>query len=121
MAVEPLVRDSLTRLAASDDRLGGADLVLPWWRRATRDQPDVDVDVVALAGRSVRLVGSIKWRDRGGLTPQEVTELRAHRDLVPGAGTARLAAITPAGATTPGIDVAFGAADLIAAWTTARA
>src|SRR5512135_1456001 len=39
-AVEPLVREALTRLAASDPALGGAEVVGGWWPRG--NDPEVD-------------------------------------------------------------------------------
>lgn len=115
-SVDTLVRQSLTRLAATDERLAGVETVAPWWRRAGKGERDVEVDVVGADRSTPLLVGTIKWRPTGTVAPEEVAELRAHRAQVPGAGDARLAAITPDGSPVQGIDVAFSAQDLVDAW-----
>ncbi|MBL0885797.1 ATP-binding protein [Myceligenerans indicum] len=116
-SVEPLVRDSLVRLAATDERLAGIQRFSPWWRRARKGEPDVEVDVVGTDRSTPLLVGSIKWRPGGRIAPQEVAELRAHRALIPGADNAMLAAITPEGLQPEGVDIALGSQDLVEAWS----
>lgn len=111
-SVEPVVRDALRRLARDDARLPDVEDVQAWWVRTN----EVEVDVVARTATRTALVGTVKWRTRGGVTPAEVEQLRRHREHVPRSDGALLAAISPAGGTPPGADVSFSAADLIAAW-----
>ncbi|MFC7624540.1 ATP-binding protein [Microlunatus sp. GCM10028923] len=111
-SIEPVVRDAMLRLARTDDNLDGVDSVLPWW---VRDN-SVEVDVVAATAKRTALVGTIKWRARGGVTASELEQLRQHRDRVPHSDTALLGAISPSGRSPKGADVAYSAADLLAAW-----
>ena len=112
-AIEPVVHDALTRLAATDARLSGSETVGAWWNRDN----SVEVDAVARDADSVLAVGTIKWRSRGGVTSGEVATLAAARAAVPGAKDARLLAISPHGAAARvGADSSFTAEDLFAAW-----
>jgi hypothetical protein len=63
----------------------------------------------------------VKWRPSGGLTDAEVRALVTARERVPRAQDAVLAAITPGGQPAPGVDLALGADDLLAAWAPGRA
>ena len=111
-SIEPVVRDALQRLAVSDDNLAGVESVQPWWVR----DGSVEVDVVAASLTATAMLGTIKWRAKGGVTAQELEELRRHRDRVPKSGDALLATISPGGSPPRGTDVAYTAADLLAAW-----
>lgn len=111
-AVEPLVREALERLAATDDRLAGVESVLPWW---TRDG-QVEVDVAGASRERTLLLGTIKWRTSGGVTARDITDLAALRSRVPRAADAALAAICPSGKAPATADMAFSAADLLQAW-----
>ena len=113
-AIEPVVHDGLTRLAATDERLAGIETVGAWWNRDN----SVEVDAVARAADRVVALATIKWRARGGVTNADVTTLAAQRALVPGAANARLLAISAQN--TPsrtGADDTFTAKDLLGAWT----
>jgi uncharacterized protein len=112
-SVEPIVREALQRLARSDRHLAGVEEVLPWW---VRDN-SVEVDVVARAAESTALVGTIKWRSKGGVTVGEIDQLRRHRERVPRSERALLAAVSASGRAPAGADVAYSAADLLAAWS----
>lgn len=111
-AIEPVVREALLRLAPTDPRLAGVETVAPWW---VRDN-SVEIDVVAATATTTALVGTIKWRARGGVTANEIDQLRRHRDRVPHAENALLAAISPAGGAPAGADVGYSAAELLAGW-----
>lgn len=111
-SVEPVVREALFRLGASDPRLAGVESVLPWW---TRDG-SVEIDVVAATSSATAVLGTVKWRQSGGVTAHEMEELRRQRDRVPRSERALLAAISPSGRQPHGVDVAYSAADLLAAW-----
>lgn len=112
-AIEPIVHDGLTRLAATDPRLGGAETVGAWWNR----DHSVEVDAVVRDPDRVLAIGTIKWRSRGGVTKADVAALAAARSSVPGAANARLIAVTPNGAArVADADEVYFATDLLAAW-----
>lgn len=113
VAIEPIVREAVLRLAPSTPALATVDRVGAWWNR---DQ-SVEVDLVAANSGQVAAIGTIKWRARTRLTAAEVGDLAAARSTIPAAGAARLVGVCPAGvATGAGADVTFDAADLLAAW-----
>ena len=117
MAIEPIVRDALTRLAASDPRLGGATYVGGWWPR--HNDPEVDlvgVDRGPGQYNSVCIVGSIKWRDRAPFGERDLERLVRDHPAVPGAGDAPLVAVNRAGVELEhALAAAFGPADLLRA------
>ena len=111
-SIEPVVREALTRLSRSDERLAEVETVRPWW---TRDG-SVEIDVVAMTRDRSSLIGSIKWRRERGVSPREVAALHSVRDRVPRSADARIVAISPSGETPTGADLAFSADDLLGAW-----
>ena len=113
IAVEPVVRQAVLRMAPSVDALMDATDVGPWWNRDN----SVEVDVVATSRSAVLALGSIKWRERKKFSPADLAELAAARAVVPDAGAAGLVAIAPAGAdATVRADVVLTAGDLLSAW-----
>lgn len=110
-AVEPIVREALERLAISDPRLTGVETVQPWW---TRDG-QVEVDVVGANRERTLLLGTVKWRDRGGVTAHDMSALAQARARVPRSSDAELIAITPSGEAPEGA-TSFSAGDLLTAW-----
>lgn len=111
-SIEPVVRSALLRLAATDPTLEGVETVQPWW---VRDN-SIEVDVVAATDRSTIFVGTIKWRETGGVTEKDLKRLRESRARVPYGEKALLAAISPTGRAPRGADKAYSAADLLRAW-----
>jgi len=111
-SVEPVVRQSLLRLARTDERLADIEHIAPWW---VRDN-SVEVDIVATTRSATAMVGTIKWRPERGVTDHDLARLRADRSRVPHAQSALLAAISPTGKAPQDADLAFSAADLLAAW-----
>jgi uncharacterized protein len=112
-SVEPVVRHALQRLAVSDPSLEEVETVQPWWMRDGR----VEVDVVAATAEVTALVGTIKWRQSGGVTAREIDDLRRDRERVPRSANALLAAISPSGKADKSADLTYSAADLLTAWT----
>jgi uncharacterized protein len=113
-AIEPVVHEAVSRLAAGDERLGGVERVGAWWDRSNEHEFDV---VGAARDGSVPLLGSIKWRPRRPVTSGEVAALADGRAVVPGAAAARLLAVCPAGARDgAGADVVLVADDLLGAF-----
>lgn len=115
-AVEPLVRTSLDRIARRDPALDGVEFVGGYWTRTS----DLEVDLVGVDrwpdARQVAMVGSIKWRDRISFGARDLADLIAHRAGVPGAGNARLVAVSRSGCSVRDIDASYGPGDLVAAW-----
>lgn len=110
--VEPVVRRALELLGGSHERLGDLDSVLPWW---TRDG-QVEVDVVGADRERSTLLGTIKWRESGGVSRREIADLSILRGRVPRAAAAELAAISPGGGAPAEADLSLSAADLLTAW-----
>jgi uncharacterized protein len=113
LAIEPVVRDAVLRLAPSLPLLAAVTDVAPWWSRDN----SVEVDVVASAGTRVVALGSVKWRERRRVTVSELQDLSAARSTVPHSGAARLVVVCPAGVdSSVDADVVLSAADLLEAW-----
>ena len=111
-SIEPVIRQSLLRLAITDPRLTDVEAVRPWW---VRDN-SIELDVVATTRSRTAMLGTIKWRAQGGVTDRDLARLRADRDRVPHAEKALLAAVSPLGEAPSRADVSYSAADLLAAW-----
>jgi uncharacterized protein len=117
-AVEPLVRASLERLLPHP-ALGSAEFVGAFWTKDNR----VEVDLVGgrepERAREIDFVGSIKWRDRGPFTRDDLAALLEARSRVPGVGAkTRLVGVSRTGFAIEGLDATFGPRDLVAAWDT---
>lgn len=112
-SVEPVVRDALQRMATSDPHLEGVETVRPWWVR----DGSIEVDVAACTADTTALIGTIKWRASSGVTAKEIDHLRGHREQIPHAEHAVVAAISPGGEASNNADVTYGAAELLTAWT----
>ncbi len=114
-AVEPVVRDALSRLLP-DDAWPHVDQVGGWWPRT--NVPEIDV-VGASWDRTVQLVGTIKWRATP-LTTGDLATLSADATSVPGVGVGTpLVGVCPAGSDAPGFSTVWDAADLLDAWPSA--
>jgi uncharacterized protein len=115
-AVEPLIRESVFRLAADHPALCKVGEVGGYW---TRDnQVEVDIVCTRRVGASpVLAVGSIKWRSRGGFTVADMAHTLNHRSQVPGANAALTVGVSRNGfAKNTELDVQLGPSDLVNAW-----
>ncbi|MGZ4792340.1 MAG: ATP-binding protein [Ilumatobacteraceae bacterium] len=113
VAVEPVVRDAICRLAPNIPAIAGTTEVGAWWNR----DHSVEVDIVATSGKAITAIGSVKWRQRSQFKREELDDLAATRSVVPHAGAARLIAVCPAGfRENVRADVSFKAEDLLSAW-----
>lgn len=118
-AIEPLVRTALERLMddpGTAEHLGGSRYVGAWWRR------DHSIEVDLVGGdrpdpTRIGFVGSIKWRERGRFSAEDLDRLGASRAQVPGAEGAKLVAVSRSGFE-KGLDAdaTFGPDELLAAW-----
>jgi AAA+ ATPase superfamily predicted ATPase len=118
-AVEPLVREAL-ELAAIDERIPwpGVQAVGGWWNR--RFDPEIDLVGVdrAPVAREVQFVGSIKWLVTP-FTVADLAELQAGAREVPGyrpGGTGTVVVSLSGVEKAGGMDVVWGADDVVAAW-----
>jgi AAA+ ATPase superfamily predicted ATPase len=115
-AVEPLVRESLERIEATEPVLAGVGVIGAYWTRTG----DVEVDLVGVDrwpdSRQVAVTGSIKWREQAPFDRRDLAALAVHRSHIPGAESSRLIAVSRSGCTTADVDRAYGPADLVGAW-----
>lgn len=118
-AVEPVVRESLERLLADPglhERLDGASHVGAWWRR----DHAIEVDLVggdSLQPSRVSFIGSVKWRESEPFTARDFRDLAKCRAAVPGGESAKLLAVSRAGADDGlAVDATFSPDDLLGAW-----
>lgn len=113
MAVEPLVRERMTRIGHID-LLTSSGAIGAYWTRNN----SVEVDIVGLdsdrRSKRVTFVGQIKWRDRQPFTVRDRDALVALRAKVPGtdANTA-LIGVSRTGFKTSDLDLALGPDDLV--------
>lgn len=114
-AVEPLIRDALTLLAADDQRLGGAGTVGGWWPRS--NDPEIDLVGADRLGQPTRLLfaGSIKWRDERPFGSADTRRLIADltRSALPDG--LPLVAVARSKVTDSSI-VGYTAKDMLSAW-----
>lgn len=114
-AIEPLVRESVLRLAP---RMGGllapVESVDAWWdRTGAREWDAVGTDHRGLPV----VVGSIKWRENKPFDGHDLHELAAARSVIPHAEQAALVAIALGGIRPDtSADLVLTAADLLSAW-----
>ena len=111
-SVEPVVRDSILRLAPTDPDFTGVEQVAPWWSR----DGQTEIDVVAATASETAVIGTIKWRSTRGVTDRDMLALAKVAGQVPRSSHARLAAICREGERPAGADVLLTADDLVAAW-----
>ena len=116
-AVEPLVQEAVSRLSPGLPGLDGAGRAGSWWNRD--NSKDYDIVVPAASGKRVLLLGSVKWRENKPFGAHDLDRLAEARTVVPGAASAPLLAVCPAGvADDVRADLVLGPADLLAAWQT---
>ncbi|GGK71745.1 hypothetical protein Sme01_26090 [Sphaerisporangium melleum] len=116
-AVEPVVREALTRAAAAGDLpWDDVEVVGGWWNR----QFDPEVDLVGAdrgpVARRVRFAGSIKWLGTA-FDEHDLARLRGAAAQVPGHESGGLVAVSLSGVTPGlGLDLVWGPEDVVAAW-----
>ncbi len=115
-AIEPMVREALTRLSPVPG-LPAGDAVGGYWTRT--NMPEIDIigaDRSPIA-TTVAYAGTIKWRDRALLDQADLNQLIADIQKVPGADSRTpLVAVSRGGVTAAGAAANLGPDDLIAAW-----
>lgn len=114
-AVEPVIKESLNRLAP-EARAGTDGVVGGFWTRTNDPEIDIVVADRAPVAHRIQAVGSIKWLEERPFDDGDLAGLIAHREQLPGAdrGTP-LIVVSRSGATTSGPTV-LSPEDLIAGW-----
>jgi AAA+ ATPase superfamily predicted ATPase len=115
-AVEPVVREALTRLLPVAG-LADAAVVGGYWNRTNTTEVDlVGADRGPVADH-VRFAGTIKWLDSCPLDRGDLQRLAGHLPAIPGADeTTPLVAVSRSGTTATGAAATFDPHDLLAAW-----
>ncbi|MFC8567654.1 ATP-binding protein [Streptomyces sp. NPDC057245] len=115
-AIEPVVRDSLSRLLPDADwpqvrEVGG------WWPRT--NNPEVDlVGADRSPARKIGFVGSVKWHESGSFDHRALASLTRDALAVPGADEdTPLIAVSRSGFTVDGLAATYGPEHLMEAWT----
>jgi uncharacterized protein len=116
LAVEPLIRESVLRLALRDEQLSAAVHSGHWWRRDGQVEVDIVLGDRLPVANTVLAVGSIKWRQRGPFNPTDLRELSNAAALIPGAADTPLVAVSRVPGTVDGLSRMWTPDDLVAAW-----
>jgi uncharacterized protein len=95
-AVEPIIRESVLRLALRDELLSSAAHVGRWWRRDGQTEIDIVIGDHVPVARSILAVGSIKWRQTEPFGANDVRELFQACAQLPGAADVNLVAVSRA-------------------------
>ena len=115
VAVGPVARTCLRRLALSRPEFTRVETVGAWWSRD--GSHEYDVVMGGDATHPIVAVGAVKWREGEPFTPAEARQLASARAVVPGAERTRLLAVCPAGADPEAdVDVVLDAEALLSAW-----
>jgi uncharacterized protein len=115
-AVEPVVREALSRLLP-DDRWPDVGSVGGWWPRSNNPEVDLVGADRAPGARRLGFAGSIKWRTGRPFSESDASALARDAAAVPGAAAGLpLVAVCPAGAQAPGLAQTWTAEDLLQAW-----
>ena len=113
-AVEPLIREALTRLLP-DEHLPDAPAIGGYWTRTN----DVEIDIVGAdrqpIARELRFLGSIKWLENAPFDEHDRAALTRHWAVLTDQPIP-LVAVTRSGATATGLHAVYGPDDIIAAW-----
>lgn len=115
-AVEPVVRDALERLLP-DTKWPDVKHVGGWWPR--NNTPELDlVGADRRPATRVSFVGTIKWRQTGGVTASEIDALAKHASSVPGVtvGTSLVAVCPSVRVRDKRISQSWTASELLSAW-----
>lgn len=113
-AVEPLVREALTRLLPDTDR-PAAPAIGGYWTRTN----DVEIDLVgadrAPIAKELLFVGSVKWLENSPFDQHDLVALQRHRSVLTSEPVSTVA-VSRSGIACTGLDTAYGPAELLAAW-----
>jgi uncharacterized protein len=116
MAVEPIIRESVHRLALHDSLLSATAHVGRWWRRDGKAEVDLVLGDRLPVANTVLAVGSIKWRQHGAFSSSDVRELSIAAAHIPGADGAPLVAVSRVPGAVDGLERLWTPDHLVAAW-----
>lgn len=117
-AIEPVIRESLERLAPEVARLpdGVPGVVGGYWTRTNNPEIDIVVADRAPVAKQILALGSIKWLENAPFDSHDLGALHAHRTQLPGAAPSTpLIAVSRSGSSVGGV-TALGPEDLIEAY-----
>lgn len=115
-AVEPIIREALSRLSPVPG-LPAGDAVGGYWTRTNAPEIDIIGADRSPIATTVAYAGTIKWRDATPLDQRDLNQLTADILLVPGADTSTpLVAVSRHGVTAVGAATTLGPEDLLVAW-----
>ncbi|MEQ8147098.1 DUF234 domain-containing protein [Streptomyces sp. OP7] len=113
-AVEPLVREALSRMLP-DDRLPAARAVGGYWTRTN----DVEIDIVGAdrgpVAKKFLFVGSVKWLEQSPFDRHDLAAIHRHRAALTDEPVP-VVAVSRSGVACEGLDAAYGPGDLLSAW-----
>jgi uncharacterized protein len=115
-SIEPIVRESLTRMLPAR-RFGSAQHVGSYWTRDGSIEVDLVGGLSELSAKEVGFIGSVKWRQRLPFNAHDLAALINARDRVPGATEkTKLIGVSHSGYNTDGLDVELSPEDIVTAW-----
>lgn len=115
-AVEPIIRESVLRLALRDASLVTAAHVGRWWRRDGQTEVDIVIGDRLPAAKSLLAVGSIKWRQTEPFGTNDLLELSRSANQLPGTDGVKLVGVSRVPARVDGIAKLWTPDDLVDAW-----
>lgn len=115
-AVEPIVRESVLRLALRDEMLSTAAHVGRWWRRDGQTEIDIVIGDRLPVAKNILAVGSIKWRQSEPLGTTDLRELERAAFQLSGAAGSAMVAVSRVPSRTDSVARMWTPDDLIAAW-----
>jgi uncharacterized protein len=115
-AVEPIIRESVLRLALRDESLATAADVGRWWRRDGQTEVDIVIGDRFPAAKSLLAVGSIKWRQSDAFGTNDLRDLSQAVAQLPGADGIPLVAVSRIPSRVDGLSHLWTPDDIINAW-----
>jgi uncharacterized protein len=115
-AVEPIIRESVLRVALRDESLSAAAHVGRWWKRDGQTEVDIVIGDRVPVAKSLLAVGSVKWRQTEPFGTNDLRELSRSAAQLPGAESVELIAVSRIPARVDGITRLWTPDDLLNAW-----
>ena len=115
-AVEPIIRESVLRLALRDEFFSEAAHVGRWWRRDGQTEVDMVIGDRQPLAKTLLAVGSIKWRQTDAFGTNDVRELSHSATQLPGADGVQLVAVSRIPSRVDGLARLWSPDDLLNAW-----
>ena len=114
-AIEPVIREALSRLSPIDG-LPAAAAVGGFWTRSNKPEIDIVGADRGPIANTVEYIGSIKWLEGQPLDQRDLNALIRDRQAIPGTDdTTPIVAVSRSGVTAGGA-INLGPDDLLAAW-----